>query len=353
MAVTSDMLSPYAQELAGKLKIKHNTKIEKLIPNLNSKTNYVLHYRNLQFYMAMGLKVTKIHKILEFDQSRWLKPYIDFNTVKRQAANNSFEKDLFKLMNNSVYGKTMQNNGRHLAVKIVTNERQAKRYIARPTFQSFNIISEEVTVIKLIKSDVLLDKPVYVGMSILDISKLHMYRFHYDNIVKKYGERAKLLFTDTDSLCYHIHTNDVYLDMQQDIQHYDTSDYPTNHFLHRKVNAKVIGKFKDESNAEPPLEFVGLRSKMYSLLLPKDYEKKTAKGVKKSFVNKKVRHRDYVASLRDETSTMANFFTIRSLKHQLHATEIPKSALSPYNDKRYLINNSDSLAYGHINIPAS
>jgi len=301
----------------------------------------------------MGLKLTKTHKILEFDQSRWLKPYIDFNTVKRQAANNSFEKDLFKLMNNSVYGKTMQNNRRHLAVKIVTNERQAKRYIARPTFQSFNIISEEVTVIKLIKSDVLLDKPVYVGMSILDISKLHMYRFHYDNIVKKYGERAKLLFTDTDSLCYHIRTHDVYLDMQQDSQQYDTSDYPTNHFLHSKSNAKVIGKFKDESNAEPPLEFVGLRSKMYSLLLPKDYEKKTAKGIKKSFVTKNIRHEHYARCLFDEKATSARFFTIRSRKHQLHTAEIVKSALSPYDDKRYLLNNCASLAYGHIDIPAS
>src|ERR1043165_7155709 len=151
MAIADDMLSPYARELAGKLGVKTSSKIQKLVPNLYPKTNYVLHYRNLQFYVAMGLKITKIHKILEFDQSRWLKPYIDFNTVKRQAASNSFENDLFKLMNNSVSGKTMQNNRRHLAVKIVTNEKQAKKYIARPTFQSFNIISVEVTVIKLIK----------------------------------------------------------------------------------------------------------------------------------------------------------------------------------------------------------
>src|SRR5678816_4255665 len=258
MAITDEMLSPYARELAGKLGVKTSNKIEKLVPNLYAKNNYVLHYRNLQFYVAMGLKVVKIHKILEFDQSRWLKPYIEFNTVKRQAASNSFEKDLFKLMNNSVYGKTMQNNRRHLCVKLVTNERRAKRYIARPTFQSFSIINEDVTAIKLIKSDVLLDKPIYVGMSILDISKLHMYRFHYEHVQRIYGERAKLLFTDTDSLCYHIRTEDVYSDMYDHLDQYDTSDYPADHFLHSKTNAKVIGKFKDESNGQSPLEFVGL-----------------------------------------------------------------------------------------------
>src|SRR5688572_29954288 len=353
MAITEEMLSPYARELAGKLGVKTSNKIEKLVPNLYPKNNYVLHYRNLQFYVAMGLKIVKIHKILEFDQSRWLKPYIDFNTVKRQAASNSFEKDLFKLMNNSVYGKTMQNNRRHLCVKLVTNERRAKRYIARPTFQSFSIINEDVTAIKLIKSDVLLDKPIYVGMSILDISKLHMYRFHYEHVQRIYGERAKLLFTDTDSLCYHIRTEDVYSDMYDHLDQYDTSDYPADHFLHSKTNAKVIGKFKDESNGQPPLEFVGLRSKMYSLLLPEDYEKKTAKGVKKSYVSKYIRHCDYTNCLMDEETTTANFFMIRSRKHQLHTAEITKSALSPYDDKRYLIDNSASLAYGHTNTPVA
>src|SRR6218665_1872550 len=132
----------------------------------------------------MGVKLVKIHKILEFDQSRWLKLYIDFNTAKRQVAANSFEKDLFKLMNNSIYGKCLQNNRKHLNVKIVTIERQAKRYIARPTFQAFNIINEDVTVVKLEKTDVISDKPTYAGMSILDMSKLHMYIFHYEHVLK-------------------------------------------------------------------------------------------------------------------------------------------------------------------------
>src|SRR6218665_1857409 len=117
-------------------------------------SNYIVHYRNLKFYTALGLEITKTHKILEFEQSRWIKPYIEFNTKKRQEEKNPFEKDLFKLMNNSFYGKTLQNNRRHLDVRIVTTERKAKKLIARQTFQTFIIINEDVTVVKLTKRTV-------------------------------------------------------------------------------------------------------------------------------------------------------------------------------------------------------
>src|SRR6218665_306042 len=216
----------FGRELAGKVGTRLSTNLVVILTsNLRNKANYIVHYRNLQFYLEMGMKLTKIHTVMEFDQSWWLTPYIDYNTVKRQAAKNAFEKDLFKLMNNSVYGKTMENTRRHLDVRVVTNQRRAKRYIARPTFKSFKIINDEVTVVNLTKTDVCLNKPIYCGMSILDISKLHMYKFHYNHIVKKYGERARLLFTDTDSLCYDIRTDDVYLDMKEDLDLFDTSDY--------------------------------------------------------------------------------------------------------------------------------
>ena len=365
LVVSPTMLSPYAQMLALDLGINTNSKIGKLIPNLMPKKGYVLHYRNLKFYMEMGLRVTTIHRVLEFAQSPWLKPYIDFNTVKRQAAHNSFEKDLFKLMNNSVYGKTMQNNRKHLNIQIVTKEWRAKRLVAQPTFQCFSIINDTVTIVKMLKGNVVLDKPIYAGMCILDISKLCMYQFHYQVILPQYGERVKLLFTDTDSLCYHIKTEDIYRDMSDRLCHYDTSDYPPNHPLYSKINAKVLGKFKDECNGTAPLEFVGLRAKMYSILLKpekddeeeiddgndvkqkKENEKKTAKGVKRSYVAKHIRHRQYRNCLFDKEPTMSHFYNIRSKCHQLHTTKIVKTALSPYDDKRYLLDGVASLAYGH------
>ena len=350
LLITQDMLSPYAKSVSQKIGCHVNVNNEKLVPNLMTKKNYVLHYRNLQFYLKMGMKLEKIHKILEFQQSRWLKPYIDFNTAKRQVAKSAFEKDLFKLMNNSVYGKTLEQKRKYLDVRLVTNARRAKRFIARPTFQSFQIINEDLTVVKLTKSNVYLNKPLYAGMCILDLSKLKMYSFHYEHILPTYGDRARLLFTDTDSLCYHITTDDVYRDMQKHQDEYDTSDFPTDHFLFSRNNAKVIGKFKDETNGIAASEFVGLRSKMYSLLLSDDKEKKTAKGVKKSFVSKRIRHADYRDCIFNEQPTTAKFCVIRSTKHKLHTLEITKAALSPYDDKRFLVNSTDSYAYGHVDI---
>lgn len=299
----------------------------------------------------MGLVLVKTHRILEFEQSKWLKQYIDFNTEKRKAAASAFEKDLFKLMNNSVYGKTLQNTRKYKDIRIVMDEQRAKRFIARPTFRHSTIINDNVTVISLTKAEAVLNKPIYVGMCILDISKLQMYQFHYKHIVPLYGDRARLLFTDTDSLCYDIQTDDVYADMSLNLSEYDTSDYPKGHPLYSPVNAKVIGKFKDETHGVAPLEFVGLRSKMYSLLLPDAKEKKTAKGVKRSFVAKCIRHADYRRCLFDKQTTTAVFHNIGSHAHTLHTTKYRKSALSPYDDKRYLLTASKSYAYGHFCIP--
>lgn len=300
------------------------------------------------------MEVVKVLEILEFKQYRWLKPCINFSNKKCQAAKSSFEKDLFNLMSNSVYGKTMQNDRKHLNVRIVTNEIRAKKFIARPTFLSFNTISEEVAVIKLTKCDVLLNKPVFVGMAILDISKLQMYQFHYNTFVQTYGDRAKLLFTDTDSLCYLVQTDDLYKDMQGNLDCYDISDDPSDDPLHNKTNAKVIGKFKDESNGVPPLEFLGLRSKMYSLLLPNNKEKKTAKWIRRSYVANSILHEHYIHCMVKEEGTIADFNNLRSFKRSfkrmIHTTYITKAALSPYDDKRYLLDCKDSLAYGDYKI---
>lgn len=132
------------------------------------------------------------------------------------------------------------------------------QFIARPTFLSAKIINEEVTIVKLTKPSILLNKPIYIGMTILDISKVKMYQFHYDVYVKKYGDRVKLLFTDTDSLCCEVRMADLSKDRKDSLDFHDTSDYPEGHPLRDNKNAKVIGKFKDKTNGVPPLEFVSL-----------------------------------------------------------------------------------------------
>ncbi|GFR18461.1 uncharacterized protein TNCT_171031 [Trichonephila clavata] len=226
------------------------------------------------------LKLTKVHKVLSFKQKSWLKPYIEFNTNQRKLASSSFEKDFFKLLNNSVYGKTMENVRKHSNVQLVTSEKQAKKLVAAPTFKRFKIITESLVVLEKLKSCITLNRPIYIGFVILELSKVLMYNFHYNHIKKRYMDKANLLFTDTDSLTYEIETEDIYKDMGENLNIYDTSDYPQDHALYSEKNKKRISCFKDEINSKPIIEFVGLRAKMYSMLTA-DSEKKTAKGVSK------------------------------------------------------------------------
>ena len=181
--VTKDMLSEYSKRIADKFNISTGL-VSKLIPTLNNKEKYVLHYRNLQLYTDLGLKVTKVHRVLEFNQSPWLKQYIDFSTQKRTNAKNSFEKDFFKLMNNSVFGKTMENVRKRVDVRLITDENKLLKMTSKPTYISSKIFNENLVAVHKIKETITLNRPSYVGMVILDLSKTLMYDFHY-NYIKK------------------------------------------------------------------------------------------------------------------------------------------------------------------------
>ncbi|XP_068695967.1 uncharacterized protein [Montipora foliosa] len=244
--VNKDMLSNYCQEIADKFNVSTGL-VHKLIPTLSNKEKYVLHYRNLQLYTDLGLKITKVHRVLEFNQSPWLKEYIDFNTQKRTNAKNAFEKDFFKLMNNSVFGKTMENIRKRVDVRLVTDENKLSKMAAKPTYVISKIFNQNLVAVHKIKETLTLNRPAYVGMCILDLSKTLMYDFHYNYIKQKYGSKAKLLFTDTDSLTYEIETSDVYQDFWNDKDKFDNSDYPEDSPYFNKENKKVIGKFKDET----------------------------------------------------------------------------------------------------------
>ena len=266
-------------------------KVEKLIPNLNDKKKYVIHHETLKLYLSLGLKLTKIHRGIKFEESAWLKPYIDLNTDLRAKANNDFEKDFFKLMNNSVFGKTMENIRNRVDIRLVTRESQAKKLTCKPNYQHHTIFSKNLAAVHMKKVSLKFNKPVYLGMSILDLSKTLMYDFHYNYIKPKYGERAKLLFTDTDSLAYEIETKDFYRDISSDVKSkFDTSNYPKNHpsGILTGVNKKVIGMFKDEAAGKQIAEFVGLRAKLYSYRVEESYEEKKCKGVKKAVIKKTI-----------------------------------------------------------------
>ena len=206
-------------------------RIEKLICSLKPKRHYVVHYKNLKHYLEEGMILKKVHRGIKFYQSSWLEPYIRKNTDLIKLAKTSFEKDFFKLMNNSVFGKTIENIRKRQNLLIVDKEEKALKLIAKPNFERATIFDENLVAIHMKKkTEVYFNKPIFLGQAILDVSKTLMFDFHYNYIRKKYGGKAELLFTDSDSLMYLIQTEDFYQDINKDIKKkFDTSDYPENH----------------------------------------------------------------------------------------------------------------------------
>ena len=335
------------------------TPCDKLVPNLMDKSGYVVHYRNLKLYLQQGLKIKKIHKVLRFKQSPWLSQYIDLNSSLRKKAKNDFEKDFFKLANNSVFGKTMENVRKRCNIKLVKEDTNSKKSLEKRLsdmrITNITILNEDLCAVHKVKTSVTLDKPSYVGMCILDLSKVLMYNFHYNHMLPKYGvDMLQLLFTDTDSLCYHIITNDVYNDMQSSLEKFDTSDYPENHPLFSTMNKKVIGKFKDETNSHPIIEFAGVCPKVYGFQVmdgTKVETKKRAKGTSKVQVKKSLSFDNYLQCVMEAKTTNVKQHSIRSYKHKMYTIEQNKLALSPIDTKRWLMNDGiSSLAHGHYAI---
>ena len=264
-------------------------KVEKLIPTLANKERYVVHHSLLKQALKHGLIMKKIHQGITFSESDALAVYIGKNTKLRAMAKNEFEKDFFKLMNNSVFGKTMENIRKRVNVKLVATEDKASELIAQPNYETRTIFNEQLTAVHMKQTSLYFNKPVYLGAAILDIGKTLMYAFHYNYIKPKYGERAKLLFTDTDSLMHLIQTEDFYRDIAGDVhERFDTSNYPKDHAsgIETSVNKKVIGMFKDEAGGRQITKFVVSRAKLYSYVLAKEKcegveENKNARGSKR------------------------------------------------------------------------
>ncbi|XP_054712885.1 uncharacterized protein LOC129222404 [Uloborus diversus] len=337
--------------LAPENRIPDGSSQSKLLTTLHDKKNYVIHYRNLKQCLEMGLKLKKIHRVLEFKQSPWLKKYIDLNTDMRTIATNDFEKDFYKLMNNSVFGKTMENIRKRVDIKLCCNAKKAEKLISKPNFKDRTIFAENLTAIHMNKTKVYFNKPIYVGMSILDLSKQLMFDFHYKVMKPKYDKNLKLLYQDTDSYIYEIKTDDFYSDMKDMIDHFDTSDYKENNeYGIPRVNKKVLGKMKDENNGKIMTEFVGLRAKMYALKV-EDKVIKKSKGVKKIVVKNRISFEDYKDCLFNKVKKYRAMNLIRSHKHEIYSVQVNKIALSPDDDKRHILEDGiNTLALGHYKI---
>jgi len=354
LVVQEEWLSDYQKKLQGESK---HTTCRKLVPNLYDKEKYIVHYRLLKFYVRLGLCVTKLHRAIEFEQRAWMKPYIDFNTAKRKEAKSEFERNFYKLANNAPYGKSMENVRKRMRVDLVrgrTELQRFKRLVADPAFIKDKEF-DGLFAIHSVKSKVTLDKPIYTGLAVLDLSKLSMYDFYYNEIKARYGDKVKLLYTDTDSLVMLIETADIYEDMWENSDLYDTSNYEEDfktskgHTLHSAKNKKVIGKFKDECGGHPIAEFVALRPKMYSFITADGEEEKRAKGVSRVVVRDDLRHASYLQCLREGKEQKHKMTQIRSDHHHLKICDTLKTSLSANDTKRFICDDGiTTMAFGHV-----
>ena len=257
-------------------------------------------------------------------------------------------KDFFKLMNNSVFGKTMENIRKHRDMKLVTTDKKRSKLVSEPNYYTINLISEDLSIIEMKKTKVKMNKPIYLGLSMLEISKILMYEFCYDYMKPKYNNNVKLCYMDTDSFIIDIKTNDFYKDIANDVENrFDTSNYEVNRPLPMGKYQKVIGLMKDELGGKIITEFVTLRPKTYSYLTDDGKEDKKAKGTKKCVIKKMIKFHDYKKWLLNDEVILKSQQRFIIKKHDVYTENINKIALSNNDDKRIISSNKiTSYPYG-------
>ena len=305
---------------------------EKLEPNLKNKKRYVVHIKALDQALKHGLELKTVHRVIEFQHSKWMKVYIMLNTRLRIAAKNKFEKDFFKFMNNSVFGKTMENIRNHKDMKLVTSEQKYQKYVKKPNLKDGHPFSKHLFAVEMGKTDIKMNKPVYLGQTILDLSKTLMHEFNYSYMRPKYGSKVKLCCMDTDSFVYEIETEDFYRDIAKDVKkRFDTSGYSKddNRPLPIGENKKVIGLMKDELGGKIMTEFVALKAKVYAYRkIDKEVEGKRCKGTKKCKVSEGLTFDDYKTCLFDGETIYREQMLFENKKHEVYTVNKHKIALN-------------------------
>ncbi|XP_055307001.1 uncharacterized protein LOC129572785 [Sitodiplosis mosellana] len=329
---------------------------KRLVLTLYDKKNYIIHYRMLKMALKHGLKLKKVHRILEFKQSPWLNDYIMLNTNERAKSTSKFEKDLYKLINNAVYGKTMENIRKRVDIKLVNKwdgRFGMQTFIARPNFKRSVVFNENFAACELQRLNIYMNKPVAVGAAILDISKYKMYEFHYDFILQYFNcNQCKLQYSDTDSFLYSFQCENIYDFIREHKDRFDTSGFAENNpYGIQPFNKKVLGVMKDEYDGEIIKESVCVRSKLYTIKLNGNKIVKKGKGVKKNVLNKKISFDDYKRCIDELCVVEKEQIIIKSYHHRVYTVKNEKKVLDPNDKKRFIIPNKyNTLALGHYGI---
>lgn len=333
-------------------------KVSKLVPNLYHKKDYCCHYLVLQQALRFGLKLKKIHKIIKFRQSFWLRSYISHCAeLRKNPLNTSFQKKMLKEAANVVFGKCIQSVDKFRTVKLITEwashgkRLDARRLLKDPRFKSFTIFNENFIAVEMQRRKVVYDRPTAVGFSILECSKVHMFNFVYGVLQPRLGaDCLSIGYFDTDGLVLTSSKN-FYKFMRENSEFFDTSDYPVdNQFNITPMNMKVPGLFKDECSGQIIKRFISLRPKSYAIEFMNGQTIKKLKSVSKS-VTKSLQFNDYLRVLNNKETFYAKMFRIYSQNHVLETVEIYKKAMSGNDDKRHVLpNNINTLALGHKDI---
>ena len=327
----------------------------KLLLTQYNRENYIVHYAVLKFYLTMGLILKKVHRVIKYKQKAWLKDFISYNSQQRALSSNDFDKGFYKLKNNAVFGKTMEDVRKRINYKLVTDEEKLIKLANSPFFHDRDLITNDIVGVHMMKSKVTLDKPIFVGQAVLDYSKLEMYNLFYHilprcPLIKNLG----LVGGDTDSFfltiatAKHIMLSDVFKSLSQ---HIDTSNYPPSHSLYSTTNKAKLGCFKDETAGQELDEMILLRPKMYSMKY-KDTNTaiKRAKGISKHII-KKMKHENFKEAFEEKKTTRVQMTILQSKRHMIRTTTFNKRALSAFEDKRCWVNENESLPHGHVDSP--
>ena len=297
----------------------------------------VFHIRAIKQALNHGIILKSVHRVFQFNQKAWLKPYIDMNAKLDKEAKNEFEKDFFKLMKNSVFGKTMENVRKHSDIKLLTTKEKRSKLVSESNYHTTKHFSENLLATEMKKTKLKMNKPVYLGTSILDISKTLMYEFWYDYVKPKYKDKAKLCYMDTDSFVINIFTEDFFEDINNDVERwFDTSNYDKNDKRPLPIgkNKKVPGLFKDELGGKIIKELCLLRLEAYAYLMEDDSVKKKAKGTKKCVIKRRLMFENYKDCLFNDKIVLPLQQGFRSDNHEVYTKNFNKIALSSNDDKR-------------------
>mgnify|MGYP001556250778 FL=1 len=341
-SVRASEWSPTTLALAKQYGIPIKDGAPKLLLTLEDKENYIPHYAVLQFYLSQGMILKKVHKVLTFRQSRWMRDFVLKNTQKRKEALSDFDRDLWKLTINSLYGKTLQSNKNKIDFRLVTDRQKFMKLSSQPTFKNCQVINSGLVGVSMKQPQVELTHILYTGTAILDLSKMHLYKFHYRYLLPMYGEDLTVLMSDTDSILISVRRRKnqcPYDDIARNMKMFDTSNYRQDDPAYSIQNKKKLGCIKEEGNGRftPYIYYCGLQSKVYTLEQQRGKDVIKAKGIKRSTL-KTFTAEDYEDTLHNPSVVKHHtYHAIRSLKNQLFTVKGKKKGITSFDDKFFLM----------------